>query len=452
MNVQCPTDDTVVGSAPLSLTFDDPAIGEQWRPKPWMIVLLVVFAFALRVGFAAGVEGLNTPPEDGSDQQEFDTYAWNLAQGRGYRGMSPDVSDRDHLTAYRPPGPSLCWAALYAVFGHRYDVVRILHCAVGAAITCAILAIGWRCFNHKVAFLAAVGWAIHPISLLYSGSLWSESLAAGSLMLALLACLWFAERPTWLRATIAGVTLGAAVLVHPGRIVLFPLLALWLVWHLWTTPHALFRASMIGVAAIVTMTPWAVRNYLVFQEIIPFSTMGGSVLLQGNNRVVISDPSLYGYAAWDTSIPEYREALQAPNDEVERDRVAKQLAVEWIKNNVEHWPFLIQAKIRRGWTPFLQPHSPFIYRIGTLLSWGPILVLMLIGFVPSLLLLCRSQNPGWVIHLAILHILMLNVIFFGMSRYRYPVEPLCLLIAAYVIVQGWSWMANRRVARQFISS
>src|SRR5205085_1845579 len=120
-----------------------------------------------------------------------------------------------------------------------------------------------------------------------------------------------------------------------------------------------------------------------FGRFIPLSTMGGSALLQGNNRIVATDPGLYGYSTWDSRIPEYRDALKSAGDEVERDRRAGQFAVDWLKANRELWPQLAVNKIVRGWTPFLQPNSPRLYRIGTLVSWGPVLLLFLVGFVPT---------------------------------------------------------------------
>src|SRR5947209_319419 len=94
-------------------------------PRAWL-ALFVSVGLLLRLGLAIKL-GLNEPPKPGSDALEMDTYAWNLAQGRGYRGLSPDVTDQDHLTAYRVPGTSVSWAVLYRLFGHRYDVVRIFH-------------------------------------------------------------------------------------------------------------------------------------------------------------------------------------------------------------------------------------------------------------------------------------------------------------------------------------
>ena len=82
-------------------------------------------------------------------------------------------------------------------------------------------------------------------------------------------------------------------------------------------------ALAIPVIALATLVPWTVRNYRVFGEFIPFSTMGGSALLQGNNRIVSTVQNYSGYSVWDSEIPEYQDTARAPNDEVGRDRVAR---------------------------------------------------------------------------------------------------------------------------------
>ena len=105
--------------------------------------MFVCAALLLRLGLAVKT-GLNAPPPKlGSDEDEYDTCAWNLAQGKGYRGPSPGFG-RDNLTAYRVPGTSLVWAGLYRIFGHRYDVIRLLHCLVGALTVLIIYDIGRR--------------------------------------------------------------------------------------------------------------------------------------------------------------------------------------------------------------------------------------------------------------------------------------------------------------------
>jgi 4-amino-4-deoxy-L-arabinose transferase-like glycosyltransferase len=405
----------------------------QYLKINWRLPALVVLGLALRIGLAV-VLGLDKPPAFGTDQYEYDNYAWNVAQGRGYRGISPDVADTDHLTAYRPPGTSLTWAALYQVFGHRFGAVRLAHCLAGALSIVLVYHIGRRCFGETVGMLAAALLTVYPTALLYSTELLSEPLATFWLLAFILACLWFAERPTWSRGALAGLLLGWCLLSRPNYVLMVPLTIFWAFWQFRGQVRALAMSLAIPAVALLALVPWTVRNYEVFGAFIPFSTMGGSVLLQGNNRVVATDPLYYGYSVWDTEIPEYRKALQSVNDEVGRDRLAKQFAIQWLKENPDRWPYLLQAKFRRAWTPFLQPHSPRLNRIGMLVSWGPVLVLLALSFVPTLIILLRSRHPGWIVHLGILHYGILTLIFFGNSRYRAPVEPLCLILAAQWLV------------------
>src|SRR4051794_38434560 len=113
----------------------------------WGWAGLLGLAFAVRLAAVALVSGLETPPPPGSDQQEYDTYAWNVAQGRGYRGPSTDVPDQDHLTAYRPPTTTLCYAALYRLFGHRYTPLHLFNSLLGMATVWLVYLIAARCFG-----------------------------------------------------------------------------------------------------------------------------------------------------------------------------------------------------------------------------------------------------------------------------------------------------------------
>jgi hypothetical protein len=182
-----------------------------------------------------------------------------------------------------------------------------------------------------------------------------------------------------------------------------------------------------------------VRNYRVFDAFVPISTMSGSGLLQGNNRIVATDPKYFGYSIWDTRIPEYREALHSANDEVERDRRAKTFAVQWLKENPDKWWFLARVKFVRAWTPFLQPQTARLYRIGMLVSWGPVLVLFVPAFLVTLLSALRRKDPSLLLHLAIVNFMLITLIFWGESRYRHGIEPLCLIWAAATVVQLAKW-------------
>src|ERR1700677_4611990 len=127
----------------------------------WVIALAAVLLLGLaaRVGLACA-GGLFSAPEPSSDAKEYDAYAWNLAQGNGYRGMSPDVTDQNHLTAYRPPGPSVLMAGVYLVAGHNYAAVRLVNCLLGVCSIFLVYRLGRRTFSELVGILAAAMYAL----------------------------------------------------------------------------------------------------------------------------------------------------------------------------------------------------------------------------------------------------------------------------------------------------
>jgi hypothetical protein len=217
----------------------------------------------------------------------------------------------------------------------------------------------------------------------------------------------------------------------------------WSVWQFWRTPRLVVRGVAISLVALVMLVPWTIRNYEIFHAFIPFQTGGGDVLLGSYNSVVASDPLYYGYNVWPTLLPEYREQIIAPNNEVIRNHVETQLAIQWARKHPEKWWYLVETRFRRSLTPFLEPRSPLLYRVGMLVSWGPIVVLLTLGFFPTAIYFLRTNNPGWIIHLGVFHFVLTSLIFFGCSRYRYPVEGLCIILASATLVWLCEYISRR---------
>jgi 4-amino-4-deoxy-L-arabinose transferase-like glycosyltransferase len=416
------------------------------RGRSLLLAGIVLVGLVARVGVAAS-RGLSEAPEPGTDQSEYDAYAWNLAQGNGYRGPSPDVADQNHLTAYRPPMPSVVMAGVYAVAGHRYDVVRLVHCLLGAASVWMTYRLGRRAYGETVGLLAAAGYALYPMAVLQSGDILSEPLGVLLFLLFLDLALRFGRDGTWSAAIGSGVVLGLALLTRANYVLMIPLLVLWAVVQFRSRPRLLLRAGAMLIVAALVMAPWVARNYQVFGRFIPFSTAGGSALLQGNNRVVVTDPRLYGYSVWDTQLEEYRDALRAAGDEVERDRRAKEFAVQWLKANTDQWGFLLAQKFVRSWTPYLQHNPSAAHRMMYLGTWGPILVLFCVAVVPTLVRALRTRDPAWLLHLAVLHFVLNSLVFFANIRYRAPVDPICLILAAWTVTRLRAWRRPEAATR-----
>jgi 4-amino-4-deoxy-L-arabinose transferase-like glycosyltransferase len=425
--------------------------GTRQRWTSQILLLLVVVGLSVRIAVTVH-GGLARSPVPGSDASEYDSYAWSLAQGRGFRGTSPDVKGLDgqlldHPTAYRAPGTSVFWAGLYWSFGHRCSAVRIAQCVLDALTVLLIYGIGRICFSDAVALLAAAVYAIWPTALLYSSQLGSEPLYAFLFCSFVLVSLEFAQCATWPRAIAAGVILGLAMLTRGNAVMMVMLMVPWSVWQFRRTPLLVVRGLAISFLALVMLVPWTIRNYRILHSFVPFETGGGDVVLGSYNRVVANDPLYYGYWLFPTSgLPEYREQITAPNNEVIRDHVEMRLAMQWVGDHPEKWWYLVESRFRRSWTPFLQPRSPVLYRAGMLVAWGPVLTLFTLGFFPSAIYFLRTNHPGWILHLGVFHFVLTALVFWGASRFRYPVEGLCIILASATLI----WLCEH-VSRRFWS-
>ncbi|MDZ4814886.1 MAG: glycosyltransferase family 39 protein [Verrucomicrobiota bacterium] len=415
-----------------------------------LLMILVILGFFIRLGLGFK-QGLFDAPKPGSDQADYETLAYNLYNGKGYRGPSPDVTDPEPRTARVPPGTSVTWAALYCLFGRSFAMIRIFHCVLSAVTVILVYYVGKEAFSRVVGLAGALIFTFWPMSLLFSVELLSETLGVFWLYLAIWASLRFASSGSAVWAVASGLSFGGALLVRANIALLMPMLGIWAIITFRKRLKVLVTSILIPLCVLLMLSPWVYRNYKVFGAFVPLTSTGGSSLLQGNNRITATDPKYYGYAYWDSSLPEYREQLRAPNNEFERDRVAKQLAKEWLSDNKDKWFYLAQAKLRRAFTPFLQADSPLIFRVGMLLAWGPFLVLLIVLFIPTLAAAVRNASGTWLLHLLIAQYALSSVIFFGYARYRFPVEPAAILISlgglsVYLMRFDWFRTTTRRIA------
>jgi len=235
-----------------------------------------------------------------------------------------------------------------------------------------------------------------------------------------------------------GALLGLAMLTRGNAILMVGLTVPWALWQFRRAPRLIVRGLTISFVALVMLVPWTIRNYEVFHAFIPFETGGGDVLLGSYNRVIATDPNYYGYWIYPTTdLPEYRDQITTPNNELIRDHVETKLALQWARSHPDTWWYLAESRFRRSLTPFLQQKDPMVYRVGMLISWGPILLLFAVGFFPTAMYFLRTNNPGWILHLGVFHFLLTALIFWGASRFRFPVEGLCIILASASLIALW---------------
>ena len=250
------------------------------RSSQWLC-LCAVFAlcFTLRIG-VGGVIDATVPVVKRADV--YSDIAVNLARGHGFvaeAGGEPII--------WRAPLYPAFLAAVYALFGEENETgVFIAQAALDSVTAVLIFYMGTRLFGETVGLLSAVSFALHPLSAYYSLRFLSEPLF--TLAFTAVIAAWIAAVTTRrLMAYLAvGALIAVAALVKPVALGLWPLLATCVVYQLRDEPgRALSAATVLTLACLMVVAPWALRNYRETGEVVAVATGGGYALWLGNQMV-----------------------------------------------------------------------------------------------------------------------------------------------------------------------
>lgn len=243
----------------------------QWTPAFGLILLV---ALVLRLIWAWWV-----PVVPFSDGEAYDAFARTLVQHGtfGWRADEP--------TSFWPPGTTFLHAALYAVFGLRYEPIVALNIALSLGIIWITARLAARFWDPTTAQLTALVLAVWPTLVMYPTILASELPFVFLTMLAL--DLW--TRPglhSVPRAVMAGLVLGFAALVRPQALLLPLVYAAGMLLMSRPSVTALLEQTrlvvMVGLVMAVVIAPWTWRNHQLYGEPVLISTNGGITLWMGN--------------------------------------------------------------------------------------------------------------------------------------------------------------------------
>lgn len=400
----------------------------KWHQKVFGIFILALF---LRL-----VPLLLFSATQIADAQDYHTLAVALASGDGF-------STNGQPTAYRPIGYPLFLAGIYALFGVEIGAAQFTQSLLGA-LSCVLLAVVGRFwYSERIGLLASLGLALYPESILYSQLLMTEVLYVFLFLLGI----WLAtlgwRTSSWKRGLVSGLIVGAMVLVRPVALVLLGVIPF---CDLSTLNMREFfrRVCIVCIGCAVLVTPWMARNWLVLGQPV-LATNGGVDLWIGNN------PHATGRYNWSD---EMRQQILTGNDEIENDRIAREAALTYIFNDFGR--FMKAGAVKLAYYFGLEATSVNWLNLGgdPIFAKPIIRVAMFagvnIGYIVlvalALLALATAGRSTWSQHTPFLMLLAASIlpytIFFGESRFHYPIIPLLMLLGAVGITKAYLFFRN----------
>jgi 4-amino-4-deoxy-L-arabinose transferase-like glycosyltransferase len=367
--------------------------------------------------------------------QETGSIAASIAAGQGF--SSP---------FYLPSGPT-AWVspvfpyilgAVFKVFGtytfHSSIAIRTLN-VLFSALTCyPIILLGTKLFGDTVGTIAGWIWAFLPVAISLPVTwAWDMSLAALMLTIALYLTYTVDDRQDAAAWTLYGFVWGFTVLVNATVVSVFPGCLLFALYRSKQRGTGWLRLSSFAVLAFaLTISPWIIRNQLVFHGKVLFRSNFGLELWLGNNPEV---PDTWTWWLHPLDSPaEYREFTRL--GEVAYTDGKKAAAIQFIKTHPADVARFQFHRFLETWTGHNDSFTDiwamrnFTLRCELLMNYG----LALFTFV-GMLIAYRKMR--------LLSLPLLNVIVFfpgvyylchTTPRYRHPMDPVLALLSAYALV------------------
>jgi hypothetical protein len=287
--------------------------------------------------------------------------------------------------------------------------------------------------DTAAALAAALGAALYPQFIFIAVVGLSESLFM-ALFVGALVC-WY--RGWFFPAAILAVL---SIMTRPAIDLLAPIYFAAVIHRL--TVAATLRKLLTYVAVYcVLLAPWWVSNYHYRGAFIRLDLGGGANFYSGNNPMNHSGGGVDG-VDYDS------KPFERITDQVARDRAYWDAGIRFIRENPRRFLQLAAIKFVRFWRlwPYSEKYEGFRYVAASLVSFTPVLVLTLVylaiwGFADFLSIAPLLAFAAYLT--------LVDVVFVASMRYRLPIEPLMIVLAAVALVRlgrkttfGQVWLAH----------
>jgi hypothetical protein len=397
-----------------------------------LIVAAAIAGLLLRLAFAFGY--WNNKPLT-HDEREYLALAHSVSAGRGF------TYDAGHETGTAQQfGRAPAYPLFLAVIGagaRAYDAVparvKIAQSIVGALGVWVIGLLARRAGGPASGVAAAAIASVYPPLVWICAYVLSEALYSTMALITVFLLDLALDRaecsgtPSWIRrggvlAVLAGVVLGAAILVRPAMLFFLPLAALWLVAR-----RRVALAAALLAAAMLVVAPWTIRNLRVYDRFVLVASEGGVTFWTGNHPLARGEGDLAANPDIKAAEIAFRAAHPGLTAE-ELDPLYYREALGYIAAHPGWWLGLLLKKafftvVPAG--PSYALHST-LYRVSSIASYVVLLPFALFGVRAWRR---GARRPEALFPLAA-SALIACLLFFPQERFRIPVIDPTLIVCA----------------------
>jgi 4-amino-4-deoxy-L-arabinose transferase-like glycosyltransferase len=374
---------------------------------------------------------------------ETTDIAASIAAGRGF--ASPFPLAHTGATAWVCPLFPYVVAGIFRLWGtfthSSLLAIQILNCLFASLTVFPIYAAAKRTFGSAAALFSAWVWVFLPFAWWTPiQDIWDTSLTGFLLAAIFWATLAIGRRRDFFSWLAYGALWAAGALVNAAVLSLLPFFFAWLLWQR-RNSFSLARPVAALFLFFFLLLPWTIRNHRAFGKWIPLRSNFGVELWLGNNPAA-GDPNSFAlHPLWNAS--EAAEFQRA--GEINYTAAKQHAALAYIRAHPAGTARAIAARVWSNWFAVTDrvnaqwSTSPAYVRALFLANFFMVLFAAL-GLIVAPREIGAEALPYWIV---VLIFPLPYYLTHTLVRYRFPIEPMVTILAAYGALQLWSWVTGR---------
>lgn len=419
---------------------DEAKIAKDNRRDEWLWSLIVFsVALAIRLIHLWQLRGAPFADFRMGDAEGYHLWASKIAAGNWWGDE----------VFYQAPLYPYFLAVVYWAFGDSLGIIRFLQALLGACSCMFLMHAGWRLFDKRVGIASGILLAV------YAPAIFFDSQPEKSVLDTFFICgaLWLvadeSREPRKWRVGWLGLVMAGLILTRENALVLVPAICLWLLLR--RNPIETPRWSPVfcfAACLAIVLLPVGLRNWIVGGEFHLTTSQLGPNLYIGNNAAAngLYKPLVPGRSNWRFEREDAtRFAEEAVGRELSPGEVSAYFVgqvVQFVRNSPGQWLKLIARKgalLVNSVEPVdtvdqytVAEYSTLLYLSQTVMHLGVLLPLAVLGSFCA----WPVRDRVWVVWLMFACYAISVVAFYVFARYRFPLIPIIILLAAAGIVHG----------------
>lgn len=347
---------------------------------------------------------------------------------------------------------------VYAIFGDGPNAIRIIQSIIGSLSCALIYLIALKLSNKKVALIAGLISSIYPIFIYFDNELLIANIFIFLTLLLFYMTIRTKPGPKSGRIYLIGLICGLAAIARPTILLFLPIVIFYLLFYISKRKRFNWNKCvqiLVMLAGLFTVIlPITIRNYIVGKDLVLISYQGGVNFWIGNNAQ--ADGKTAGAPGYYKSYEAYEDNVKFSSEKVAEDALGRTLKPSEISSYwydqgfdfIMHHPGdfikLDLKKLYYSWNAYEIQSNRDIYSqreyssLFSILLWHNILGFPFGIIAPlalaGLFILFRKWNSKYLLLLGIIAVFQIILVtFFVTSRFRAPMLPYSIILAAMTI-------------------